>query len=1144
MRKLLLQVCLGLSLLSWILLFLLSLLYFSPTHALRIVHGLIPSEYNFSFSALKNRGTILRPILKFSDLQASNKGIKMLEAEQSEIGITLLPDLLLGNVKIAIFQVNNAYFFLEESLVDSSSGLNFSLDKNILLDIKDLTINTLDSKITIHANFKGLLPGLANGQANFIHKDQVSTFSVGSDGVKSNFSLNLSSFHWLRFFSQRIPVPIRSIEFGVNLVGSLDARGSSVKGALHYETKDLNSMILKKNYGSFSFQSSDKFATLSLNKFLHPFIDEKFPIKFNLFDNSIEIPKLYLSDQIFTQKQPRFSNLVIHNLIATYKKNILNYSGEVIDLDLKDIYFEEIINLQGSFAGKQKSMKFSINPTQSFVKRLGGKFYPLIINGKGSLNSFGLNIETNIKEQEHPGMLALKLNLSNKIGTSLVLQISGKNLSQQALLSFVPSTLEDVHHFISSKVKLNSSNNIFLNYSTASLHESSDLSLKLSIGSAEINVNKNLKFLLDGGLIEINNNNLYMHSFPGTANKFPLESFQGKLNFSDRNLQYISMHDISGQELSGSLGISSDLMNKMQATAASKGFYNFSSSKSHNSLSIETSRFNLPIFENYPILLDAGQLFALNFDTLFGNISSQLLDQNSSIILHGRDLRDIYKLDFISQLFIEPSNFLPNLSFLELNGQDNFNIALSLHKGLSPSLAIDSQLRGISFISNLPFLQKSKLSILPTNIIVNNLTKPEIFLKNDLVELKIQSLDSIEGYVAIGSEIPSKYSFIKQAKGLNLYLGLQDFNSDILSNISLSEDSNQNIDLTNVIFDIARFTVLENEFNQINGEFFISNLGINGTIQSDNFNGIFATDRSGFLKIELQDTHFENASFLDNQISSGAIKSINARLIARNSSLEGIKIKSLDAYILKNENVITLNNINLDSNLMSISPIYDSSNAYFSFDSQRDVLKLRGQYMIKDSSKIPILREHSNFSYFNGDINLQWKNFTRLQDIEGSLSFILKDLILNNTASNATALSLLGVFNLKNILGKVANLDLTIKEFTSTKLNRVQGDLIFSQSKARLAAPLFIETNAAKMKWIGQINKNGNGELNNLDLGLDLRIRIGENIPWYAAILGGIPAIAGSAIISEIFETNIDDLSNYQYEVFGTLVAPEINRIN
>ena len=163
MKKLLLQVFLGLSLLSWILLFLLSLLYFSPTQALKIVHGLIPGEYNFSFSALENRGTILRPILNFSDLQASNKGIKILEAEQSEIEISLLPDLLLGNVKITLFQINNAYFFLEENLVDSAAGLNFSLDKNIILDITDLTIKTLDSKITIHANFIGLLPGLANG---------------------------------------------------------------------------------------------------------------------------------------------------------------------------------------------------------------------------------------------------------------------------------------------------------------------------------------------------------------------------------------------------------------------------------------------------------------------------------------------------------------------------------------------------------------------------------------------------------------------------------------------------------------------------------------------------------------------------------------------------------------------------------------------------------------------------------------------------------------------------------------------------------------------------------------------------------------------------------------------------------------------
>jgi uncharacterized protein YhdP len=200
--------------------------------------------------------------------------------------------------------------------------------------------------------------------------------------------------------------------------------------------------------------------------------------------------------------------------------------------------------------------------------------------------------------------------------------------------------------------------------------------------------------------------------------------------------------------------------------------------------------------------------------------------------------------------------------------------------------------------------------------------------------------------------------------------------------------------------------------------------------------------------------------------------------------------------------------------------------------------------MVKDSLEIPLIKDLGNFSYFNGNFNLQWQNLQRLKDIEGTVDLILKDLIVPNKTSNSLALNLLGILNLKNILGKVANLDLTIEEFRSTKLNRLQGKFVFSQSKMRLAEPLFIDTNAAKMKWIGQINKNARGELANLDLSLDLRVRIGENIPWYAAVLGGIPAVAGSALISEIFENNIDDLSNYQYEVSGMLNAPQIKRMN
>ena len=81
------------------------------------------------------------------------------------------------------------------------------------------------------------------------------------------------------------------------------------------------------------------------------------------------------------------------------------------------------------------------------------------------------------------------------------------------------------------------------------------------------------------------------------------------------------------------------------------------------------------------------------------------------------------------------------------------------------------------------------------------------------------------------------------------------------------------------------------------------------------------------------------------------------------------------------------------------------------------------------------------------------------------------------------------------------------------------------------------------MRWIGQINKNSKSELNDLDLNLDLRIRVEENLPWYAAILGGLPAVAGSAVLNEIFEEDINNLTNYQYEVLGTITEPKLERI-
>ena len=58
----------------------------------------------------------------------------------------------------------------------------------------------------------------------------------------------------------------------------------------------------------------------------------------------------------------------------------------------------------------------------------------------------------------------------------------------------------------------------------------------------------------------------------------------------------------------------------------------------------------------------------------------------------------------------------------------------------------------------------------------------------------------------------------------------------------------------------------------------------------------------------------------------------------------------------------------------------------------------------------------------------------------------------------------------------------------------------------------------------------------NLNLDLSMRLKISENIPWYAAIFGGIPAIAGGIVLENIFDERIDDVSTFNFDVNGLIL--------
>ena len=104
--------------------------------------------------------------------------------------------------------------------------------------------------------------------------------------------------------------------------------------------------------------------------------------------------------------------------------------------------------------------------------------------------------------------------------------------------------------------------------------------------------------------------------------------------------------------------------------------------------------------------------------------------------------------------------------------------------------------------------------------------------------------------------------------------------------------------------------------------------------------------------------------------------------------------------------------------------------------------------------------------------------------------------------------------------------------------------MIIGKNRALIQNPLVFNTNEAEMKWSGEILKNNKGNLNNLNLDLSLRLKVSENLPWYAALIGGIPAVFGSLVIEDIFDENIKKASSLEFKVKGTIDEPIIESLD
>ena len=352
--------------------------------------------------------------------------------------------------------------------------------------------------------------------------------------------------------------------------------------------------------------------------------------------------------------------------------------------------------------------------------------------------------------------------------------------------------------------------------------------------------------------------------------------------------------------------------------------------------------------------------------------------------------------------------------------------------------------------------------------------------------------------------------------------------NDLEINLYLSGNEIQNSSAFNFFSDKQSSVELSGNFNE-------GNLRLD--FESENLKGSIVRDASSFFRINLYDSNI-NFNFRDSENDNFVLPNLKFRVTGENIIFNDAIFNSIDFYYLKNGDVLTLNDINIDSDFLKISN-YENEPAYFSINASEDFYKIKGLYEFFDIKNSLKLGNFPPINYLRSNINIQWNNLLELRNIEGSLDFLAKDFQVNQRNPNSALLNLIGLLDIQSFFDGYDGS--STDEYI--KFKRGSGSMIFSQKYGRVVDDFSFEADFGNMDWSGFIIKDNSGFFEELDLELSLKLNLQENIPWYAAIFGGLGVAAGTAIIGSVFEDQIEDISTIEYSVKGPLNSPSLERL-
>jgi uncharacterized protein (TIGR02099 family) len=164
-----------------------------------------------------------------------------------------------------------------------------------------------------------------------------------------------------------------------------------------------------------------------------------------------------------------------------------------------------------------------------------------------------------------------------------------------------------------------------------------------------------------------------------------------------------------------------------------------------------------------------------------------------------------------------------------------------------------------------------------------------------------------------------------------------------------------------------------------------------------------------------------------------------------------------------------------------------------------------------------------------------------IEEMIGKVELEIHDgRVMNISKSTSGALRVLGILNFGELLRRVTSgFGYLYKKGMS--FDEITGSFSLNSGLIQIDQPLKISSPSSSFRIEGDMDLN----TDMLDMEMVATLPVGRNLPWIAAVVGGLPVAAGAYVANKLFEKEVGKLSSAVYTVKGSLSEPEVkfNRV-